>query len=266
MNEPTLPPLTLRGEQISELLVLLVGAYTVEELRILLRTSLDIDLDAMCPPDGNLETTSYQLIVGLNRVGKVREFLTAVRDNRKNRPEFQAFIDRYSAPPSTPNLVRPHAMASRPPDDVILIIRNLWASLGETKLSPQAGCTLAFIDGFIILFLLVSLSNAFQPEGASTDRHSTIFGSQTLALVVSVVIVLFGIALFLGLFLGMFYLFRWVWVRVLSVYRTHMVYVSIGKLVVHYPALVGAWGGAAQLREKKQVAHIVIEIDPRFDD
>jgi hypothetical protein len=244
-------PVKLHGEQIGEFTVLLSDAFKESELDMVVRTDLDAGLFThFVAPGQAFITTCYQLIVAVERVGRTPELVRAIQKARPLVPKIQMFCTRYFTPapvrPSDPATSSP----ASPPDELIVTLRELDSNLSGS--SVRVSVLFMFIYPPLLFILFYPLLRTI--GGEEGMKYGLSFGRSVFFLFV------------LLLLAGVVFLQARALRQYLDKARARTVDACIGKLVGSYPALVEAWGGAAKLRERRHVARVLADLDPRYND
>jgi hypothetical protein len=119
-------------EILNEAQVLLVQTYNRNELRQLLRSRMDIDLDNIAPNATGNTDLAFEVLTWMDRRRRVRELVHAACLERPTVPEWRLLLERIAPPPDqqknvtapvAPEVV-PLPRASAPPDEVRALVRG----------------------------------------------------------------------------------------------------------------------------------------------
>jgi hypothetical protein len=103
----TMPPLTLRGPQLEELLNAILDAFDVSSLEQLMRLRLNTDLAAVVAADQPMRSIVFDLIEWAQRNGQLEELVEAAHRFNPGNPRLASFYNKYlggqqPAPPTLP--------------------------------------------------------------------------------------------------------------------------------------------------------------------
>jgi hypothetical protein len=119
-------------EILNEAQVLLVQTYNRNELRQLLRSRLDVDLDAIAPHATGNTDLAFEVLTWMDRRRRVRELVHAACLERPTVHEWRLLLERIAPLPNQEQLVTEQAepavimvpRASAPPDEVRALVRG----------------------------------------------------------------------------------------------------------------------------------------------